>query len=286
MKWRVELLLIKRLIKYDIRAGFAGNFRKFLMLIVTTIIIGCIAADSIENTAETLGIRATILDYVCFYVGGPKHIPSDMFELYRIPVLWLLLQVMTGYMVGYYATNDLETYGQQVLIRSDSRAKWWISKCVWNGITVVAIYMVIFFMAIMSGIVAGADMEMNLTEGIVTSVCNVDALMGDNGSYIFILFGMTVFVSLTVSMLQMFISLVFSPVIGFIITQSIVFLSTLFENKLLFANYGMLTHNRITCDSNIEWAEGMILCMVIYAISFFGGVMYFSKCNILARNNE
>ena len=230
-KWRVELLLVKKLIKYDIKAGFTSNKIKFYMLMGVVFCIGCIAVHDMGDAEKMMGVKPTVLDYVCFFVGGPKHIPYNMYELYVIPVLWLLLQVMIGYMVGYYAMTDLSTYGQQVLIRSGSRLKWWFGKCVWNGLTVLMIYAVIYLGTIISGTIGGADVELRLTKEIVTSVCNVDALSGKNFDYIIILFLMPVMVSLAISMIQMFIALISSPIIGFIFSQSIVFMSTLFEKK-------------------------------------------------------
>ncbi len=260
--------------------------QSFFFFLVLVGVIGTTGVHAICEMEETLGMKATTLDYICYFVGGPRHIPDKMYEMYMIPVLWIFLQVLIGYMVGYYAMTDIDTYGQQVLLRSGSRRKWWFSKCVWNSVTVIGLYVIIYGAAVLSGVIGGAGMKMKLTGEIVTSVCNVDTLGGTTRDHCIILLFMPMLVSLALSMMQMTITLISSPIIGFISTQSIVFLSTLFENKVLFSNYGMLTHNRVTCGSEIVWQQGIILCVGIYIVAAAFGMTYFVRYNILPKVNQ
>lgn len=275
-----------KLIKYDLKLGTMDNFLKLGILVIIVICIGGISINNINGVEEYMGCNASILDYVCFFVGGPKNIPNDMLDTYVIPVLWLILQVMIAYIVGYYAMTDLDTYGQQILIRAGSRLKWWLSKCLWNGVMVILTYIIIYGAAFLAGIIGGADWEFKLTPDIIASACEITWLTGESKTHMIILFMMPVIVSLTLSMLQMFFALLFSPIIGFIVSQSIVFLATIFTNKILFANYGMLSHNKLACGSDIVLSEGLVICGMIYIVSFVVGIIYFCRYDILPKTSE
>ena len=277
-------MLGKRLIQYDIRNGFKSNYVKIIIFMLIICIINLIGANEIHNCEKMYSVDATLMDYICHIVGGPAYIPEDMFELYSIPVLLMIQNAMIAYIVGYYAATDLERYGIQVLTRCGSRKKWWFSKCVWNGITVIVLYVCIYVITAVIAIVCGGNLSYRLTPEIVTNACSINCLNGDSWEYIICLILMPVIVSLTLSMLQMTISLISSPVIGFLIIESILLLSTMFTDSLLFPNYGMLSHNRITCGSDIVMADGIIICGLIYIASMVGGLIYFSKTDIVGKN--
>ena len=289
MKWKKtkgKTGSLYKLALYDIRAGFRNNGIKLAVFTGLCIFICMMGVRTISGVIGRNDVNATVMDYICYMTGGPKHIPEGMLDVYVIPVLWLVLQVMIAYVTGYYAVTDLHTYGQQILIRSDSRYKWWFCKCIWNMVTVLVMYAIIYISSIVAAFCSGAEFKNRLTPEIVMSVCNIDMVGGNNQEIAFILLVMPVLTSLSLSMAQMTIALVTSPVIGFIVSQSIVFASTIYEYKFLIPNYGMLSHNKITCMSEIEYRDGIVICIAVFVISMAGGMMYFRRCNILPKNQE
>ena len=272
-----------KLIIYDIKMGFKNNIIKLIGMVIVCLIIVFIGRSAIS---KNYGGQATVLDYICFMVGGPKYIPENMLSMYVIPVLWLLIQVMIAYIVGYYAVTDLNTYGQQILIRSNSRTKWWISKCIWNISTVIFLYIIIYGITFIVAVISGAKMKMTLTQEIVTSVCNIDMLAGTDKEYIIILLCMPILISGSISIVQMVIALITSPIIGFIISQSIVFFSTIYSRKFLISNYAMLSHNKITCMSTISYKEGIGIGVMVLIVGIIGGGYYFYRCNILPKAQD
>lgn len=275
-----------KLALYDIRVGFRNNGIKLAVFAGLCIFICMMGVRTISGVTERNDMSATVMDYICYMTGGPKHIPKGMIDLYVIPVLWLSLQVMIAYVTGYYAVTDLHAYGQQVLIRSDSRCKWWLCKCIWNMVTVFVMYAIIYISSVAAAFCSGAEFKNRLTPEIAISVCNIDMAGGNSQETAFILLVMPVLTSLSLSMAQMTVALVTSPVIGFIASQSIVFASTIYEYKFLIPNYGMLSHNKITCMSGIEYQDGIVICIAVFVISAAMGMVYFRNCNILPKNQE
>lgn len=275
-----------KLFWYDLRIGMKSNMVKLIAYISIVIGICIIGCNTIHNSSEFYNVTPDVLDYICFILGGPRYIPEGMIEIYTIPVLWLIIPVMIGYIIGYYAMTDLHKYGQQVLLRSASRTRWWLSKCIWCGLMVVISYAIIYVFTILTAFISGATFNWKLTDEIAVNACNVSYIGGTDNEVRIILLLMPVIVSLALSILQILLGLVFSPIIGFMLTQSIVFLATIYHKSFLIANYAMLSHNRLTCDSNIDYIEGIYVCAGVYIISLILGILYFRGYNILPKNHE
>ena len=277
---------MRKLIKYDLKSGWYNTYYKFGIFAVIITIINIIGVNSIKMVVEDYGTTADILDYICFVVGGPKYIPEGMVNRYIIPVLWLLIQVGISYTIGYYAVADLHTYGQQILLRSPSRTRWWISKVVWNFVTVCALYTILYGITFLSGVLAGCEWKWKLTPQIATNLCNIDIVSGSRYEHIIILLIMPVITSIALSMIQMVVALLSSPMIGFIVAQSVVIISTIYAEKWFISNYAMLSHNKITCPSQIDYREGIIINVFVYVACFTIGIHYFRKCDILQKKEE
>ena len=66
-----------KLIKYDIKMGYIGNAAKILIFGILCVGI-CIIGNNAISALENENIRASIGDYVCFVLGGPKHIFNEV----------------------------------------------------------------------------------------------------------------------------------------------------------------------------------------------------------------
>ena len=274
-----------KLIKYDIKMGSISNAVKIAIFEILCIGI-CLIGRNVMSEYEGQNVGVSIGDYVCFVLGGPKHIINGDLTTYTIPVLWLIIQVMIAYISGYYTVRDLHTYGQQILDSVRTRSKWWISKCIWNVVMVISMYLMIYATIVLVALLSGAKTSMQLTTEIVMSACNINMRNGTFFEEMIILLVMPMVASIALSMLQTTVALMTSPIIGFIFSQSIVFLSTIFEYKFLISNYGMLSHNKVSCGSNIVYSEGVIICLAVFVISYMIGYLYFSRCNILSKGQE
>lgn len=279
-------MLESKLIMYDIKNGFISNRIKILFFILVICVINIIGVNSIHRSEEMYGVSATIMDQMCFVLGGPPYIPKGMFELYTIPLLWLIQNAMIAYIIGYYATNDVAGYGVQILMRSGARERWWLSKCVWNGVTVVVLHLWMYIITAVVAVAGHEKISFSLTTKIVTDVCNIGSMEGKMYEYAICIFLMPLIVSITISALQITVALITSPVIAFLTVESVMLLSTMFSNRILFPNYGMLSHNMITCGSDINIWEGIAVCGIIYIVSIVMGLVYFSRMNIIIKERQ
>lgn len=273
----------KGIIRYDLITGFRNNFSKIIVFFVMITLINIIACTNIGDIESTYGIKATVTDYFCVIIGGPKYIFEGTLETYQIPVLWLLPQIMISYIVGYYAMTDIDKEGVQMLVRANTRRKWWISKCIWNGTMIIFLYLVMYGVTFVNALANEAEMKYDFTQEVINNLCEIYSVTGSKTEVILTLIFMPLLVSITLNMMQMTIALIFSPIVGFICSQSIVFLSTIITNKWLISNYGMLSHSKLTCMSDIVLKEGIIRCVVLYAIAVFVGNAYFRRYDVVVR---
>ncbi len=275
-----------RLLRYDLVCGFAANIKKIVMFVIVMILYNVIAYHEIMAFCKGTGIKPGMLDYFCYVLGGPKYIPENMLDIYEIPVMWLMVQIMIAYIIGYYAITDLHRYGQHILLRSESRIKWWISKIIWNVITVLSMYAIVFLMTFITGYISGAECKGKLTEEICVGVCKLSSVTQNEKLLYIELFIMPVIISVSISILQMTVALITYPIIGFVVSQSITFLSTIYTTKILLSNYAMLSHSRYTCFSNIVYSDGLIYGFIVMIISIFVGSIYFNHVDILPKNKD
>ena len=276
------MLKILKLFIYDFKQGFAYNKVKFLILFI----VGIIFSISFRMDAgEFTDIESfNYPEYVLYIVEGIRQLPLAEIDKYMIPVLWIGIQVIIGYIVGYYPVDDLHGYGQQILIRSRSRSRWWLSKCIWNVSMVVLAYIVLYLAIGIVCLVSGDGFSLSIQQSLIESgMMDTTSIKVSDLKLFVMLFIMPCLVSVAISMVQMVVALILSPVIGFIMAQVVMFGSTLFPYKLFIGNYSMFAKNEICGMTQIDTKEGIVINIMITVLAFVTGLLYFNKCNILSR---
>ena len=273
-----------KLIWYDIKNGMMYNGIKLLLpwIFGTAVVLIFIAHyKSVYGSSD----GATFLEGAMYLYKGARYIPPEQIETdYRMPALWLMIQIITGYLVGSYSTEDIHTYGQQVLIRSGSRTSWWVSKCIWNVITVIYNYMSINFAMLVTCMVCGADMSLSYKEGVFTGyVLEMMPCTGTMKELLLFVFVMPIIVAIAASVLQMFLALIFSPIIGFITIQIMAILSTMVVHPVFFHNFSALARSNIASPTDVSIEKGIAISVLVVAVSVVGGKIYFDRYSVLSK---
>lgn len=266
--------------KYDLEEGFKAIRVKLVFFVVLITWINYVTGNTLNMQMGDVSRRATLIDYIACVIGGPRYIPKGQMNSYVIPILWLAIYVVIAYTVGSYPTQDLRGYGQHILMRSEKRIRWWIGKCVWNSVVVVFMFCVLYGMTAINAMLHHARMSLAPTKEIVGLVAYTNLENAGKNEVAFVLLVMPVMVTLALSMLQMAIELIIVPIAGFFVSQSIVFLSTMYTIPVLFVNYAILPHNSFSSGSSIHTLHGPIVCILVYAVTFIIGAVYFERCDI------
>ena len=274
-----------KLIIHDIKQGFVHNGPRLLLPVV----IGIIAALIFKRTYDLNGFdcsQATLMEMIIFLYKGERYFPIEQLkEMYTLPALWLSVQIVISYLVGSYMRNDIYTYGQQVLMRCKNRWRWYMSKCVWNVMTVLYCYIVIDATIMIMTKIFGMKMSLSYDLVRMAQVSDLYIFEGTTKQMIRLAIIMPVIISIAVSLLQMCISLVFSDIIGFIVVQTKAIFATMVANGALIFNYGMVLRSKLSSPTDIKYSTGCVVCLIIAIISVAAGVIYFSRFDILSKDD-
>lgn len=68
---------------------------------------------------------------------------------------WVFIQLYLAVVVGVYPVKDLHMAGQQILLKSGNRKAWWFGKVIWNILSVLGFYLVLYLSVTAVSIVTG-----------------------------------------------------------------------------------------------------------------------------------
>lgn len=158
---------------------------------------------------------ATIGDYFIFCMAGIEPFQFGMGEQFRFPIQWIILLGGMLYTSLNYPRQDIGTYGQQMLIRMDSRMTWWLSKWTWlflNSLILFLTYIVtIILFSICKGVPFALASSPDMTDLLYINYWDYISisLSGNKVKLISIMLPFLVLFSL--STLQLLFTLIISP---------------------------------------------------------------------------
>ncbi len=116
------------LIKYDLRIGIKDRISN----IALPAVVFCLC--SIFSKGLNLGERLAIM-----FVGSYPQLEA---ENGGVPIYWMLIHIGCLLFSVEYPIRDLSLYGRQMVVRCQSKYKWWLSKCVWCLVNTFIYYLV------------------------------------------------------------------------------------------------------------------------------------------------
>lgn len=276
-----------RLVKYD----FIQNYRKTL---VKWVIAGgvslffflCFFMDVLhifwsgETLAENLDVfqkqGVSICDSLLYLTGGMLPVSfASLLDSFQFPIRWIFPHMLVLFFTLNYARNDLTHGGIQVLTRTNNRVSWWLSKCIWNTITVLSCFtielVVWIFLMCLSAETSVSSLNEILFEGIF------NASLPEQGvftyEYICTFCLLPVMVCASISLIQMTLTLYMKPVFAYIIVITYYVAGIYYVTPLLLSNYALSVRSSMVGLYNFRPETGFFLCVAsgIIAVSV-GGV--------------
>ena len=116
-----------RMLKYDLRYGNVRRFGYYLLPLLLGV------ADAVRQVLNYYKVRnpGTLLDHWLIMTAGTQPYQPNTLHSYNFPTIWLIMQAFMLLVVNGYTSGDLEEHGSVMIVKSRSRAGWWLSKCVW-----------------------------------------------------------------------------------------------------------------------------------------------------------
>ena len=215
-------------VQMDIKQGILYKYQRY----VIAILLGCVLAMFYVTTCfhaldrgKISSMNFTLGDMLLYFFRGKEiYNPINGAE-FMIPTEYMMLQLYLSYMIGDYILKDLLGVGKNILVRTQKRVFWWLSKCVWCVITVIGFYAAVYLSAVLICMITGGSLTTALTPEIVQTVCGIPAAVNDVPVDLQVLRHTVCWLPLVTSvgmaLFQMMLALVISPVIAYIVNVAL-----------------------------------------------------------------
>lgn len=272
--------------KYDIKAGIIQDWYKYLV-VVCIALFSCV--DYYLQTKRNMQITPIVpvfSDYILnFFRGAEVYVKEQ--GGFEIPVFWMAVQLYLAYIIGKYPCEDLYTSGKNLLLKSGSRMKWWLGKCVWcfescliyyflAGLTIVAFC---FVMKVDFKVILHTPME---TQSLLYLTAEREVKVGE---FIVILL-LPIISSFTASIVQLAISILTKPIYGFLCVAVLCLASAYTCTPWLIGNASMIGRNTIFIDNGIITGKAYLICLAILMVAIVVGNFFMMKIDILRKETE
>lgn len=286
---RGENILMKQ-VKNDIKQGFAEEFIKYLLVLFTSGFLIIAFAYDICALIDAGNINAdsfTFADIILYLFKGIKPFKLNANIKFELPVSYVLFNILLAFIIGDYPLKDLFGVGKNILIRCRNRSIWWFSKCIWCVAAVLLFYGIIYLMAFFITMLCG-EISFVPTEIICKKKIGIDLLQGEKEVFVRELIisavVLPVVTSMALSVLQLFLSILFSPVIGYIFVVAILVGSAFYNNQICIGNYFMVIRSDIIIEGGYNAIIGIILNLCIILFSMAVGYIIFRRKDIIKPN--
>lgn len=235
---------------------------------------------SLELSQYTYG------DYLLSIFGGMREYIPVPGEPFQIPYLWLINHIGILYFTLHYMHDDLEGFGQQMILRSGSRTAWWLSKCIWNTAVVVLLYFIawgtVFLLASANHAALSFEISPFMAEIMVFGSYQIP---GADWPVALEITFLPLLVTLAVSQVQMLLCLVVRPTISYVISIILFIASAYYLSPVLLGNYAMALRSDKIVSNGVSRALGIRICLILILVSIVLGVILFQKYNILSKED-
>lgn len=283
-------MMFFKLLRYDCKVGILYSYKKPLtsLVLFTCICLDCFMKFHSYETLDTpFTVTNTLGNTLLYIFAGIQEYDPQTDTQFIFPAVWMLLYLTLAYFTLYYPYNDLEESGQNILLRSGGRRLWWTSKCCWNICTSVLFFLIGWTVIVAACLIQGIPLSMELSQ-------NINILLGMRitspllypTELTFEILALPMLVMISVNLMQMALSLFIRPIYSYIVTGALLLASTYYQSPFLIGNYAMPIRSSRMVEDGVNPIYGVLLSIAITVISYFVGLLYFKRYDILRKGNE
>jgi hypothetical protein len=276
---------------FDFRQGLL----KKPLLFAVPVVVALIACFDLTNRAngyismQAFGITepAGFGDYLMYIYGGMNKYDPSAGDPFVFPIRWAVVFLSVAFITLNYPYKDMQTFGQQILIRTRGRTAWWLSKCGWN-IVCAAVYHALFFITVaLFCVFTNASISIDINKDLIYAVFHTgtaDIVANIGVVWPFFILIVPALVSLALNLFQMVLSLFIKPIFSFFVTAFLIISSAYYTSPFLIGNYAMPLRNDVVITDGVNWTVGIIVSIVLALAAVIAGSICFRKYDIINRD--
>jgi hypothetical protein len=264
----------RHIILSDLRNGIGNR----LLLLLPVPVFAFLTALSHMKTAEAFASQGSFLSAVLAVFEGIKVIdaPSDFAF---ISPFFILLYSWPVFITANYAYDDMKEYGIQTFTRCRQKNSWWISKCIWNICMVLLYYGMIYFACFLAAAISG-KISFSVEEIIWNGIFLAEKDIPSGTTFLLYLFILPVVTAIALSLMQMFLSIVFFPIAGAGANILLMLVSISCLSQWLPGNYLMFLRMSIRLEQGIQFFPAFLTDLALAAVAVCGGAVILKKKDI------
>lgn len=271
-------------VKYDFFKGTVAGWRQYIVSALLFIFICIIFKMEAGKILKITGIDTVQLgDYILFTFRGMGVFAGSAIELQDKLPQWFLINIYLSIIIGYFPLRDLNEAGIQVLIRTKSREQWWLSKCLWVIFSVVMYYAIgIIIIAIFAVFSGGIKLTLSGELNFILQGVQVSNITAEKLIFIGVL--IPIVASITLSLIQLLISLYTNSIIGNMVIIVVLGLTPFISSPIYISNYLMiLRSSSFVGNSGVQCTTAVIVCILFSVIIVIIGNYKVKKIDIFSK---
>lgn len=264
-----------RNICYDAEAGVFRFWKRYLLTVVSVIVMCIVLRTSMEYFLELYQTGFSPLEYAIhnFFGQYPFHYDADNGDSFKVPFVWLVEYGLLAYCIGNYVTEDMHGFGLLLMAKSECRWVWWLSKCIWCIMVNLIHFGIIWGVNIGFSWVMSGDIHFVSHEMLATACFGYDIAQTTEKSLLVMTMLMPFMVGVVQSLIQMILSVKIGEIPSFVAIIGGLVGSAYYSNRFLIHGYAML----IRYYENEMFPEDVPLKVefgIIYLMIWMIGLMY------------
>lgn len=273
-------------IMFDIKNGIIKKWYVFIIPFFISICTYIDQNNQIEkiNRIDEISVGKTSLgDYLFSLYGGmQEYVPSPA-SPFIIPIVWLIVFISSSFIVMNYPINDLKKIGTQIIVRGESKSRWWISKCLWNIMMTIIYHVILIFPLSIVALLNKVPCNLTINNNLQRFLFQMPLSEKNETIPISIwLFVLPLFVSITINLVQMLLSFYITPAHSFLLSCVIYISSAYLMNNYFIGNYAMLIRfDKLFINPGIKYHVGYYVLPMLVIGVVIGGTILFKNLDLI-----
>lgn len=266
--------MMKKLLWYDIKQGGRKNRFQWLMAFLLLLFLSRMNAVECE---KTFGDITPLHQLFLFMSGIPEYVKTSN-STFRLPVIWLVFHSYLLFLVSVYPETDFKGFGKKIMLLGNSRELWWLSKCCW-AISCVCLYYLLLYLAVLGNAFLWKPASHIFDMQKTGTIPEPGFLMMHEKVLILIL--LPVLISCVLACIQVFFSLFYKAVPGYLALLTFLILSAYLQHPLLIGNYLMALRNTRITGHGVSTAWGIFIGSILLVLILPCGKKIMKRHDIL-----
>lgn len=275
-----------RLFVRDVRDGFyeiAGLLLAFFMLQLVFFAVLRVRFDILCGSP-----LVSFGDCLMWFLAGIQVYVFDPADPLKIPAQWLLTLLFVAFASVLYPSRSLSRMGVYLILASGDRWRWWLSKCAWVLLCVVAFFFVgiaaaAFFVLLTGGEFAGASAQTLVAAGVGEAIPNASSW--PLGVVAPVLVG-EAFLIVSLCHAQLLVAFSSRPIAGLVLFGAVLFLSAFVFTPFLPGSFLMAARNEAFVYGGLNLWQGCAFSAVLSVLSVVVGGILFRRKDLIGERSE